>query len=182
MEDKNPFTLISSKEVYKNPWITVREDTVIRPGGKEGIFGVVDILPGVSVLPMDAQGTVYLTREFKYAHNSFMLECVNGGIEHGLSALETAKTELAEEIGGESNDWIPLGRVSATTVVTCHTNTLFLAKNTSFPNPPSPEEGEIIEIIPMPFAEALERIERGEIVHAATVALILKTHILRSRQ
>jgi 8-oxo-dGTP pyrophosphatase MutT (NUDIX family) len=178
MEHKNPFILISSKSVYENPWITVREDVVVRPGGKEGIFGVVDILPGVSVLPIDAQGTVYLTREFKYAHDRFMLECVSGGIEHGLSALETAKKELAEEIGGESSDWVSLGDVSASTVVTRHTNALFLAKNVTFPNPPSPEEGEIIEVVQMPFAEALERIERGEIVHAASVALILKTHIL----
>jgi hypothetical protein len=34
----NPFKLISTRKVYENPWISVREDAVIRPGGKEGIF------------------------------------------------------------------------------------------------------------------------------------------------
>lgn len=34
----NPFKLISTREVYKNPWISVREDSVIRPGGADGVF------------------------------------------------------------------------------------------------------------------------------------------------
>jgi hypothetical protein len=31
----NPFTLISTKKVYENPWISVREDAVQRPNGSE---------------------------------------------------------------------------------------------------------------------------------------------------
>lgn len=42
-----------SEEKYKNPWIRVREDQVIHPDGKPGIFGIVEYQPGLSVLPID---------------------------------------------------------------------------------------------------------------------------------
>ena len=38
---RNPWTTLDSRPVYENPWIAVREDRVIRPGGRPGIYGVV---------------------------------------------------------------------------------------------------------------------------------------------
>ena len=32
----------SSREVYRNPWLRVREDTVERDDGSHGIYGVVE--------------------------------------------------------------------------------------------------------------------------------------------
>src|ERR687887_82863 len=42
MEDKyaNPWRTLSSRQVYDNPWISVREDEVVRPDGRPGIYGV----------------------------------------------------------------------------------------------------------------------------------------------
>ena len=42
MTRENPWKRLDSKVVYKNAWITVREDQVIRPDGKPGIYGVVE--------------------------------------------------------------------------------------------------------------------------------------------
>lgn len=44
---KGPYTILSTKSVYKNPWISVREDKVLKPDGKKGIFGVIDYGRGV---------------------------------------------------------------------------------------------------------------------------------------
>ncbi len=41
MTDKNPWKILSTREIYSNPWITVREDQVLTPGGTPGIYGVV---------------------------------------------------------------------------------------------------------------------------------------------
>jgi hypothetical protein len=57
---KGPWTVKSTETKYKNPWIEVREDKVIRPDGKDGICGVVTMKSGVSVLPYDTEGNVYL--------------------------------------------------------------------------------------------------------------------------
>jgi hypothetical protein len=63
----NPFVITETHEVYRNKWITVREDKVIRPGGQPGIFGVVQMVVGASVLPVTERQTVWLVREYKYA-------------------------------------------------------------------------------------------------------------------
>jgi hypothetical protein len=45
-----------------------------------------------------------------------------------------------------------------------------------------PDAGEDIEIVKMPFEEALESVLRGEITHGASCVLILKTHMFLSRR
>lgn len=75
---KNPFTLISSREVYKNPWIQVREDSVIRPGGREGIFGIVTVKDGSTVIALDDDNNVYITNEFHYAIAEQKIELISG--------------------------------------------------------------------------------------------------------
>ena len=62
----NPFTLISTKKVYENPWISVREDTITKPNGKEGIFGIVTIQSGSNVVILDDEENIYLNREYSY--------------------------------------------------------------------------------------------------------------------
>jgi len=178
MQDKNPFTLLSSKEIYKNPWMTVREDLVVRPGGKEGIFGVVDMLPGVSIVCLDADNNIILVREYKYAIGRYSLECVSGGLDEDESVLEAAKREMLEEIGGVSDSWTDLGYIDSFTTVISSKNHIALAQNVSLEKTPHPDEGEVLEIVKMPFKSALEMVSKNEITHGASVAAILRTQLL----
>ncbi len=176
-KEDNPFILTDSRKIYKNPWIDVREDSVIRPGGKPGIFGVVEIQPGVSVVPLASDGTMYLVRQYRYVQQAYVLECMSGGMDAGEEPLVTAKRELREELGGESDEWTSLGTIRSFGTVngTAH---LFLAQNTVLKYPQHTDEGEVIEICPMPFTVAYEKVQSGEITHAPSVAAILKTYIL----
>jgi len=36
---KNPWTTLSTKDIYENPWIKIQEHRVINPGGQESIYG-----------------------------------------------------------------------------------------------------------------------------------------------
>ncbi|HCA02589.1 MAG TPA: hypothetical protein DEO68_10465 [Halomonas campaniensis] len=87
---KGQFTVTSSKTIYKNPWIEVTEDSVIRPEGDRGIFGTVDMKDGVAILPLFSDGTVLLAREYKYAQDAEMIEIIGGGID--VSAHKSAPT------------------------------------------------------------------------------------------
>jgi 8-oxo-dGTP pyrophosphatase MutT (NUDIX family) len=107
----NPFKLLASAIVYKNPWISVREDKVVRPGGKEGIFGVIEMVAGSSVLPIDHEGNVLLVKEYKYAVGRVTIEVISGGIDKNETPLGAAKRELMEEIGTEAKESIELGSV-----------------------------------------------------------------------
>ena len=66
MKPHGPWTILASQPIYRDPWIAVRRDDVIRPDGQPGTHAVVDIKPGVAVLALDDAGFVYLTDEFHY--------------------------------------------------------------------------------------------------------------------
>jgi 8-oxo-dGTP pyrophosphatase MutT (NUDIX family) len=93
----NPFKLISTRKIYGNPWISVREDVVMRPGGKEGIFGIVTMKDGVTIIAVDHENNIITTNEFAYAMDNHSFEVVSGGIDSDESPLECAKRELKEE-------------------------------------------------------------------------------------
>jgi ADP-ribose pyrophosphatase len=68
----------------------------VRPDGKLGIFGVVKMKAGVSVLPLDDEGFVYLTDEFHYAIEQDSIETVSGATDGSEMPLQTAQRELKE--------------------------------------------------------------------------------------
>ncbi len=173
---RGPWRVIGTKDVYINPWIKVREDQVIRPDGKNGIFGVVTMKPGVSVLPMDENHNVFLTQEYHYAVERNSIEAISGGIEEKESVLDAAKRELKEETGIEAKEWTDLGSVDPFTTVVNSPNHMFLAKGLSF-SVANPEGTEKIKIIKVSFEQALDWAINSKITHSATVALILKAKL-----
>ncbi|MBW3633493.1 MAG: NUDIX hydrolase, partial [Chloroflexi bacterium] len=166
--------------LYSNPWITVREDRVIQPDGEEGAFGVVEMKPGVSVLPVDDDGTVYLVRVYRYTLARDSLEALAGGMEEDEDPVDAAHRELREEAGIEAKDLIDLGVVDQLTEVVVSADHLFLARGLTF-TASDREETEQIERVAVPLDQAVQWALDGTISHAASVVLITKAaHLLKS--
>jgi 8-oxo-dGTP pyrophosphatase MutT (NUDIX family)/ribosomal protein S18 acetylase RimI-like enzyme len=176
----NPYKLTSSELKYKNPWISVREDKVVRENGHEGLFGVVEMLSGVSVLPIDEDGNVYLAKEYKYAIGTDSIETISGGMDDGEEPIDAARRELKEEIGATAGEMIPLGFIDPFTTVIKSRNYIFLAKNLSFGDS-SPDEMENIKIVKMPFGRAYNLVMDSQISHGASVVAILRAKDLLER-
>jgi ADP-ribose pyrophosphatase len=158
----------------------VREDKVIRPGGSEGLFGVVEMVGGASVLAVENNDDVYLVREYKYAVGRDSLEVVSGAIDAGETPLAAAKRELREEAGLIAAKWQAIGTVDPfTTAIRC-TNHLFLARGLS-PTPADPGDGEEITLVKVPLEAALDMVLAGEITHASSCILILRAAKLLSQ-
>lgn len=170
----NPFKLISSKVVYQNQWIKVREDAVVRPDGKNGLFGVVSMKSGSTVLALDSNLNALLVREFKYAIDQPSLELVSGGMDASETPLLAAKRELLEETGATASEWVDFGVLTPFTSVVNSPNYMYLALGASFPVQHSSAPGEPLERVVLPFAEVVEMVMRSEITHGASCALILK--------
>ena len=180
-KNENPFKLKRSKVVYKNPWITVREDKVIRPGGKRGIFGVVEMVPGSSVLPFDGE-YVYLVNEFKYGVGRESLEVISGAIDHRETPLAAAKRELEEETGFQASNWTALAHVDPFTTVVNSPNYIFLARKLK-KGKKHTDEGEHLKTMKVKFREVIRMAMDGKISHAGSVVAILKTaRLLQKRK
>ena len=170
---KGPWVVVDSKIVYQNPWIKVYEDKVIRPDKKSGIFGVVEQKKGVSVIPVDEKGNVYLTKEYKYAIEQISIEAISGGIDENESKLQAAKRELREETGLIAKKWKYLGILNPFTSVINSSNYIYLAQNLT--QLKSEQEGtETIEIVKLPLKKAINLVMKSKITHGATSVALLK--------
>src|SRR5262245_57965027 len=174
---RNPFKIVDSRQVYENPWIRLREDRVIRPDGTPGLFGVIDLRPGSSVLPIDDESNVWLVREYKYAVGRPSLEVVSGGQDEGETPLQTAQRALREEAGLTADQWTDLGKIDPLTTMLSSANYLFLARGLQSATR-EPDGGEVIDTVKLPFIEAVEMVMRSEITHAASCAVLLKAAYL----
>lgn len=173
MKQHGPLKIKKSIPKYKNPWINVREDQVVMPDGGNGIFGIVDMNPGISVLAVDHENNAYLVEEFRYALGRMSIEVSNGAIDPGETPLEAAQRELREESGIIAKDWIDLGAVNPFTTVINSPSYQFLARKLTFTES-QPEKNEFIQKIKMPYKEALEKVMKGEITHSPSCVAILK--------
>lgn len=108
-KNKYGWKTIASKVVYKNPWISVRHDRIVYPGGRQGIYGVVQKGPGVAVVAVNDAGRIYLVKQYRYTLDNVFYELPAGAIHKGESALASAKWELWEEIGLKADKWKKLG-------------------------------------------------------------------------
>jgi ADP-ribose pyrophosphatase len=175
-EQHGPWQILSRREVYRDPWIQVTRDEVIRPDGAPGSHCIVRLKAGVTVLAVDEAGDVYLTEEFHYAVGRETLEAVSGGIDEGEAPEAAARRELREELGITANEWTDLGVCDPFTSVVTSPTRLFLARGLTF-GPRALEGTERIHCCKLPFSEAVELVLAGRISHAPSGLVILKAHL-----
>ena len=102
-------TTLSTHEVYRNHWMRVREDEILRSNGERGIYGVVEKHDAAIILPID-QGRVWLVEQFRYTIQERALELPQGGWEMEVeNPEELARGELKEETGLEAAEMVHLG-------------------------------------------------------------------------
>src|SRR5581483_196746 len=107
----NPWKTLTSRIAYQSPYLTVREDTVITPGGSEGTYSVVESKPGVLIIAETTNNEIYLIESFRYPLQAWRWEIPGGGIDEGDTPLQAAKKELEEELGLVAHTWLQLGDI-----------------------------------------------------------------------
>jgi len=179
--ETNPWKTKSQKIVYKNPWIKVREDKVVRPDGKDGIYGVVQIDDGVGIVAIDKDNNVLLKGEWRYPINKYDWSIICGTCEGNEKPLNAAKKELLEEASFKANTWKHLITFNTSPGIFDETAHIFLARNLI--SSKGIQEGTTkIKVKKVPYVKALKMIERGEIADSYAVIGLLKAKKLIEKQ
>ncbi len=99
-DDTQDITTLGSKVVYRNNWMTVREDAIRRRDGSTGIYGVIDKPDFVVVVPLHADGSLQLVQQFRYPIGARCWEFPSGTWGRvGTDPALVAQHELQEETG-----------------------------------------------------------------------------------
>ncbi len=169
----NPWKTLASRIAYENAWVRLREDTVVRPDGGEGIYGVVEMRPSVGVVALNAAREIVLVGQWRYPLGRYSWEIPRGGSLPDEPDIEAAaRRELREETGVEAESWQRLGAVDLNNGVTTDVEHLFLATGLrTGDNQPDPEEELALRWVA--FDDAVRMVLNGEITEVCSVAALL---------
>jgi 8-oxo-dGTP pyrophosphatase MutT (NUDIX family) len=162
---------LSSRVVYQNRWMTVREDRIRRPDGSAGIYGVID-KPAFSIIAACERGGLWLVEQYRYCVGGRFWEFPQGTFPDRREGApeDVARAELAEECGLAAAGMTYLGRLFNAPGMSSQACHAFVATGLS---PVSahrdPEEADLRAAwFPQPEVEAM--ILGGRIVDASTIA------------
>lgn len=136
---------LGSREVYRNHWLSVREDEIVRSNGQRGIYGVVDKHDCAIILPIDGE-RVWLVEQFRYTAQERAVELPQGGWEMEVeNPEELARGELKEEMGLAAAEMTYLGWLWVAYGFTRQKQHVFLATGlTQTGKDPDPEEHDLV--------------------------------------
>lgn len=176
---RTPWRRLTTRPIYENRWIRVREDQVALPDGHSTIYGVVECPGCVGVLPFVDAETVVLVGQYRYVAGGFFWEMPTGSIHRGESEEAAVQRELAEEAGYEADRLVKLCAFHTSKSVVDETANIYLAEGLrALERPPDPTE--FIEVRAFPFDEVVRMVERDEIKDSMTIVAVL--HALRRRR
>ena len=163
-------TTLSSREVYRNRWMRVREDEILRSNGQKGIYGVVDKDEAAIILPMDG-GRVWLVEQFRYTIQERALELPQGGWEMEVDdPEELARGELREETGLHAGQMTYLGSLWIAYGFTRQKQHVFLATGLTATETDPDDEEHDLTLHPVAVEEFEQKMLDGAIRDASTLA------------
>jgi ADP-ribose pyrophosphatase len=177
-----PWKTRSSRPIYHNKWMRLREDIAELPDGRETIYGVVTFGECVGVLPFVDEDTVVLVRQYRYVFGENQRwEMPTGGIQQGENAESAALRELQEEVGYTAQQLEHVSTYYTSKSVCYEIAHLYLGYGLQRAVLP-PDETEFLEVAEFPFDEVVAMVNRNEIRDGMTVIAVLQAALRRSRR
>ena len=149
------FERVSSETEYDGSFFSVRREVFRHEDGEDVEREVVVHTGAVGIVALDGEDLWFVRQPREAIGSPDLLEIPAGKLdEEGEEPLETAKRELAEEIGKQAADWVPLGSFYTSPGFTNEQVHLFLASGLSdVDERPEVHENERIDIEVRPLAE-----------------------------
>jgi ADP-ribose diphosphatase len=172
---------LSSREIYKNKWMRLREDIAQMPNGHRTLYGVCEFGQCVGVLPFVDDDHVLMLRQYRYPQReNHRWEMPTGGVYPGETFEQAAQRELMEEVGYRAGRLTWVSTYYTTKAVTDEIGHLYLGYDLAAEELP-PDETEFFERAVMPFDEVLQLVNTSEIRDSMTVIAVLHAARLRDK-
>jgi len=169
---RTPWRRLTTRAVYENRWIRVREDQVELPDGRTTLYGVVRCAPCVGVLPFLDPDTVVLVGQYRYVAGDFYWEIPTGGMAPGESEEAAVQRELGEEAGYAADRLVKLCSYHTSKSIMDETANIYLAEGLR-PVTHEADPTEFIEVRTFAFDEVVRMIERDQIKDSMTIVAVL---------
>lgn len=164
---------VESHTLFQGAIVTLKKDVARLENGKLANREVVGHPGGVCVLPLEADGRVMTVRQFRYPFGRVVEELPAGKLDGPEDHRKAAERELSEEVGATAGELIYLGELLMSPGFCTEVLHMYLARDLRH-GEKHPDEDEFLETVYTPFDELVERVMRGEITDAKSVAVTLK--------
>ena len=163
------FKVINSRSIFKGRVFELKVDEIEYDSGNKGVRETAVHPGGAVVLPLKDDGKIILVKQYRYAHNKYLLELPAGKLETGEDPLTCAERELTEETGYTAKEITKLGAIFTTPGFCSEVLHIYLAKGLT-PGSHNREEGEFgMEMFEFTIDEINKMIVSGEIVDSKTI-------------
>ena len=165
--------MVENKRAFDGILLHLDVDTVALPDGHTAIREVVRHPGGVCVLPLHADGTVSVVRQYRYPYGEVVTELPAGKLEPGEDPFDAIKRELSEETGFTAGEWFEMGLFYPTPGYTDERLHLYFARDLTS-GATHPDEDEFLEGDRVSLDELLNQVMTGQLKDGKSIALILK--------
>ena len=168
-----PWRTLSSRQIYENPWMHLREDLAEMPDGRTTVYGVVTFGDCVGVVPFLGEDYVVLVRQYRYVQGeNHRWEIPTGGVHEGETREEAAQRELTEETGYRAGRLLLISSYYTSKSVCDETAHIYIGYDLA-PAIARPDETEFLERRAFPFEKALRMVLQCDIKDSMSVIGLL---------
>ncbi len=172
--------VVSSREIHRGRVVHLFVDTITLPNGHSTALEVIKHPGAAAVVPFLDADTILLVRQYRHAAGGYLLEIPAGKLDAGEAPEHCAARETEEETGYRAGRLEKLGAILTTPGFTDEIIHLYAGFDL-VPTASATEADEDLTVITMSFADALSRVEHGEITDAKSVSALLLAARARER-
>lgn len=169
---------VKSTPIYDGKIIRVRTDDVQLENGNAAKREVISHPGGVCVVAVNSRDEVLLVRQFRYPFGKELIEIPAGKLEYGEDPSACGRRELEEETGYTAGTYRYLGPMYPTPAYDEEVIHLYYADQLQ-PTRQKLDEDEFLDVLQMPFQQAVQMVLDQQIADGKTQLALLKADALR---
>ena len=171
---KKEIKTLESRQIYRNRWMSLKEDWILRANGSEGLYSVIEKDDFVVIIPVE-NDEIYLVEQYRYPLGQRTTELPQGSWECSRDAApeDVARGELKEETGLSAGKMEYVGYQKLAQGYSAQGYHIYLATELTFTGQQLEEEEYGLTVKKIKISAFAQLIRDGKITDATSVTAFL---------